>query len=581
MISPPLTYVFRQKRRLAQVAVWSVGVTLAPLVSGRFVANAIDAASGELWLSFAWIGALAAAAAIGVCALLNISRLAADMTADIQTSLTTDVVRQALADAVRSNNVRRSGAELTEHVPVLVDTLGMALRTAPNGLFAIGAVTGLASISPVLAGLVVPWLAIAPFLLATLVRHDTRNQATVVRAGDALYGETMLAIKGVRDLVAAGAKDYAMRRQRSLIRKLKTATLRQVDVHALRSGAVFAATTWLPTLTALAFVPSLVRNGSLTPGEVVGSFTYMLAGLSTTSVFVTSMARYLVTVRVRHKCLVESVSATGHVQPTPAVRCEDLGGKPEPLRAVPRPEMVVRDLTFAYGQAAHPIVEGLDLRIPFGDHIAIVGPSGVGKSTLAALLAGALAPDKGTITVSGTSLTQSVEMFQLVSFVPQETYIFAGSLRDNLRYLRPSATDKEIAASAAAIGLRRVMDRLGGLDAQVDVVKSGLSAGERQLLTLARVHLKATPIVVLDEATCHLDPAAEDQVERTFMATDATLIVVAHRMSATRRAKRVIVMNAGKIDIGRHDELLNRNAMYADLHALWSPKNEATLVGSA
>ena len=236
----------------------------------------------------------------------------------------------------------------------------------------------------------------------------------------------------------------------------------------------------------------------------------------------------------------------------------------------PRPTIHVGDLTFAYGASAQHIVEGLHIDIPHGDHVAIVGPSGIGKSTLAALLAGVLVPDGGLVEIAGTSLHLRRDRFGLVTMVPQEAYVFAGSLRDNLTYLRPSASDEEVAASAQAVGLERVLDRLGGFDAQIDLAKSGLSAGEKQLVTLVRAHLAATPIVVLDEATCHLDPAAEEKAERAFMATGSTLIVVAHRMSATLRAKRVMVMDGDGIDVGDPRQLMQRHALYADFHGMWS-----------
>ena len=169
--------------------------------------------------------------------------------------------------------------------------------------------------------------------------------------------------------------------------------------------------------------------------------------------------------------------------------------------------------------------------LPAGDHLAVVGPSGIGKSTLAALLSGVLRPDGGAITVGGKPCFLRPDRPRLITMVPQEAYVFAGSLRENLVYLRPSATEEEITASARAVGLDRVLNRLGGLDAEVNLTKSGLSEGERQLVTLARSHLAASPIVVLDEATCHLDPAAEERAERAFMALGRTLIVVAHRMA--------------------------------------------------
>ena len=560
-IEPPFAYVLRHRARVWRIAGWSVGVTLAPLLTGRLIASAVDAAgAGALTASFAWLAGLLAAGAVGVCSLLRLSRLTADISADAQTDLTRDVVRHALGDAVRSDRVLRSGAELTQHVPVLVDVLALMLRTAPSGLFAVGAVVGLATLSGVLLGLVVPWLVVSMFLLTALVRRDTRNQTDVMVASETSYGEMANAIQGVRDLVAAGAKDYAMARVRRRIDAVNRATRQRADQYAVRSGLVHATATWLPALTGLAFVPALVRNGSLTPGEVVGSFTYLLAGLSTASMFVGAVMGHIVTLRIRHARLNESIGRNRS-----AVDPEVIDS---PLSA--RPEVVVRGLKFAYGASAQAIVEDLSLDVPLGDHLAIVGPSGIGKSTLAALLAGVLAPDQGVVEVGGVPLQRRRDRGRLVTMIPQESYVFAGSLRDNLTYLRPSASDEEVAASARAVGLERVLERLGGFDAGIDLAKSGLSAGERQLVTLVRAHLAAMPIVVLDEATCHLDPAAEDKAERAFMATGCTLIVVAHRMSATRRAKRVLVMDGNGIALGSHDELLQRHALYAEFHGRWS-----------
>ena len=560
-IASPLAYVLRDRERLARIAAWSVGVALGPLVTGRFIANAIDAASaGAPTAALGWLAGLFVAGGVGVWSLLRVSWLAADAAADVQLALSRDVVRESLGDAVRSDRVLRSGAELTQHVPVMVDVLALLLRTAPSGLFAFGAVAGLATISWRLLALVAPWLVLSMFLLAALVRRDARYQTVAMLAGEASYGEMTRALQGVRDLMAVGAKGFARARIRERIRAVNQALLRQADQHALRSGAVHATATWLPAVTALAFVPFLVRSGGLTPGEVVGSFTYLLAGLSTATAFVTAMASYAVTLRVRHGRLNESTDG-----PRPAMEVVETATPPA------SPELEVRDLAFAYGASATPIVEGLSLSFPPGDHLAVVGPSGIGKSSLAALLAGVLVPDRGSVAIGGEPLHRREDRSRLVTMVPQEAHVFAGSLRENLCYLRPSATVAEVMASAQAVGLERVLERLGGLEAEIDLAKSALSAGERQLVVLARAHLAASPIVVLDEATCHLDPAAEERAERAFMAGGSTLVVVAHRMSATLRAKRVLVMDGEGVDIGQHDELLRRNALYSDFHAMWSP----------
>ena len=554
------TYVCRHRRCLLRIAVWSLGVTLAPALSGRLIASAIDAArEGDLTAALEWIGFLLVTGALGVWSLLRLSHWTAFLTERVQADLTRDVVRHTLGDAVYSDRVIRSGAELTQHVPTLVDVLGRLLRVGPIGLFAIGSAVGLATLSWTLLVLVLPWLVLAALLQVVVVRHKVRNETAAMLADEDSHGVITRALHSVRDLMAAGAKGFAMGRVEDRINRSIRASLRARDHHAVGVGMVNVTATTLPALTALAFVPYLVRSDLLSVGEVVGSFTYLLAGLSAATSFATYGLSNLVTVRVHHRRLLETGGKAAN-RPGDAP-----SGSPPPIE---RPELAVRDLTFAYG-AGEPIVNGFSLDVPPGDHVAIVGPSGIGKSTLAALMGGVLRPDSGEIAVGGAPCFLRPDRSRLVTMVPQEAYVFAGSLRENLIYLRPSASDDEIAASAAAVGLDRVLDRLGGLDAEVNLSKSGLSEGERQLVTLVRAHLAASPIFVLDEATCHLDPAAEERAERAFMALGCTLIVVAHRMAATGRARSVLVMDGAGIDVGSHEELLGRNALYADFHGLW------------
>ncbi|MDE2887601.1 MAG: ABC transporter ATP-binding protein [Gemmatimonadota bacterium] len=552
-------YVSRHRGCLFRIAVCSVGVTLAPAFSGRLIASAVDTArAGDLSASLVWIGGLLVAGAVGVWSLLRLSHWSAILTSRVQVDLTRDTVLHTLGDAVHSDRVLRSGAELTQHVPSLVDVLAHFLRLGPSGLFAIGSAAGLATLSWTLLVLALPWLVVAAFLQIVVVRAKVRNETASMLAEEDTHGETTRALQSVRDLVAAGAKGFAMDRVENRINRSVGASLRQYDHQAVGFGVVNAVATTLPALTALGFVPYLVRNDLLSAGEVVGSFTYLLAGLTAATAFVTYGLSKLVTLRVHHARLLASVG-DGTVPVKGGEAC-----MPPPRQ----PVLAVRDLTFAYG-AGEPIVESFSLDLPSGDHLAIVGPSGIGKSTLAALLAGVLRPDNGTITVDGEPCFLRTDRTGLITMVPQEAYVFAGTLRENLVYLRPSASDEEIVASARAVGLDRVLNRLGGLDAEVNLTKSGLSEGERQLVTLARSHVAASPIIVLDEATCHLDPAAEERAERAFMALGRTLIVVAHRMAAARRAKRVLVMDGGGIDVGGHEELLDRHALYADFHGLW------------
>jgi ATP-binding cassette subfamily C protein len=156
--------------------------------------------------------------------------------------------------------------------------------------------------------------------------------------------------------------------------------------------------------------------------------------------------------------------------------------------------------------------------------------------------------------------------------IPQQAYVFRGTLDENLRYLRPGATAVDLDEAVDAVGLRDLVARLGGYGA--DVEPAALSSGERQLVALARAWLSPARLVVLDEATCHLDPTAEDTAEGAFARRGGTLVVVAHRISSALRARRILVMDGPATAVGTHDELLDRSPMYRELVGHWLDPSE-------
>jgi ATP-binding cassette subfamily C protein len=174
------------------------------------------------------------------------------------------------------------------------------------------------------------------------------------------------------------------------------------------------------------------------------------------------------------------------------------------------------------------------------------------------------------VRLAGTAVNglTPAELARLRVLIPQEAYVFSGTVRENLAYLcdRPPA-DTELSAVAAALGLDELVDRLGGLDAGVD--PAALSAGESQLFALARAHLSPAPLVLLDEATCHLDPAAEARAENAFAGRPGTLVVIAHRITSARRADRVLLMDGLAVTCGTHRELLAGSGLYRDLVGHW------------
>jgi ATP-binding cassette subfamily C protein len=215
------------------------------------------------------------------------------------------------------------------------------------------------------------------------------------------------------------------------------------------------------------------------------------------------------------------------------------------------------------------VVKALDLVIPEGEHLALIGPSGAGKSTLAGLLAATHVPDQGEVRLGGVPIGE-VDPKTLVShrvLIPQEAYVFTGTVGENLRYLHPIATCAELDAVVDELGLRCLVTRLGGYEAAVDA--GMLSAGERQLIAVARAHLTAAPVLILDEATCHLDPVAEERVERVLAGRGGTLIIVAHRISSALRAQRIVLMDGADLVSGTHRELLATAPLYRDLVGYW------------
>jgi ATP-binding cassette subfamily B protein len=234
----------------------------------------------------------------------------------------------------------------------------------------------------------------------------------------------------------------------------------------------------------------------------------------------------------------------------------------------------VEDVTFAYGDGP-PAVDRVSLAVEPGEHLALVGATGAGKSTLAKLLVRFYDPQCGRIALGGTDLRAATlaDLRRQVVFVPQEGHLFSGSLADNVRLARPEASDEEVREALRAIGaLERFEALADGLETDVRSRGVRLSAGERQLVSLARLALDDPSVIVLDEATSSLDPQTEAAVEQALqtLAQGRTVITIAHRLSTAERADRVAVMEHGRlVEIASHEELVRNGDRYARLWASW------------
>ena len=245
----------------------------------------------------------------------------------------------------------------------------------------------------------------------------------------------------------------------------------------------------------------------------------------------------------------------------------------------------VHDVSFGYTQRL--VLEHVTLVVHEGERIALVGPTGAGKSTLAKLIARFYDPRSGVVTFGGIDLKQATlrSLRQRIVVVPQEGYLFTGTVRENIRIGRPGATDEDVVAAVAALGLTERLDQFErGLDTEVRERGSRLSAGERQLVSLTRAALADPSVLVLDEATSNLDPGTEQTVERALeiLMEGRTVVVVAHRLSTAARANRIGVVDEGAlVELGSHDELLERGGRYAGLYRAWdsSHSDQGTVDG--
>ncbi|MCL1594392.1 MAG: ABC transporter ATP-binding protein/permease [Actinomycetia bacterium] len=257
---------------------------------------------------------------------------------------------------------------------------------------------------------------------------------------------------------------------------------------------------------------------------------------------------------------------------------------PDPQNGVKLPDEAVRvqmtDVTFAY-PGGPDIIKDVSVDVPTGERVAVVGETGSGKTTFAKLVTRLLVPDTGTITIGRTAVDEIslTSLRDRVAYVPQEGFLFEGSVADNVRYGKPGVDDDSVRAAFADLGL---LDWIDGLSAgpltQVGERGSNLSAGERQLVAITRAWIANPSLLVLDEATSAVDPALEVQIRQAieFLTTGRTSLTIAHRLSTAEAADRVLVFDRGEIvQDGTHAELVQTEGVYRSMFADWEGTTSA------
>jgi len=360
----------------------------------------------------------------------------------------------------------------------------------------------------------------------------------------------------------------AFRRERRTIEHYKPRSRAQIGAWRRASFVNIRLFTMIPLAQTVALVAvlltaaSMYRNGSISQGTIVAYVLYLVQLFD-------PIARFSEWLGEFRQGLAALGKVVGLLQAENAV-----SERPEAVVLSADGVLELDAVTFGYAGGA-PVVKGVSLRLDAGEHVALVGVTGAGKSTLAKLLTRQYDPQDGAIRLGGVDLRDGTleSLRHRIVMLPQEGHLFSGTLADNVRLADPEASDDEVRYALEQIGaLERFAALPDGLQTDVQTRGVRLSAGERQLVGIARVALANPAVIVLDEATSSLDPATEAAVEQALAAVveGRTVIIIAHRLSTAERADRVVVMHNGRVvETASHDELVAQGERYARLWASW------------
>ncbi len=370
-------------------------------------------------------------------------------------------------------------------------------------------------------------------------------------------------LSGIRIITAHNRRRHNLIHHRNVVGDYRAA-----NVYTAKVGALYGPGTELTGLLGQAVIVlvggHMVLRGSLTIGELTAFMLYLTQFFAP----IQQLVQLYNTYQSGQAAMTKLRDLLG-TDPTVA----------EAADAVELPaiagEIVLDGVSFAYTPDGAPVLNDVDLHIAAGETFALVGETGAGKSTIAKLVTRFYDPTAGRVLIDGHDL-RGVTLESLrrqLGVVPQEPFLFHGTVRDNVAFAQPDATDDDVLDTCRAVGLDDLVARLpGGIHAPVHERGASLSSGERQLLALARAFLARPRVLVLDEATSSLDLRSEAVIERALdvVLEGRTAIVIAHRLATAMRADRLAVVDDGRIvELGTHDELVALGGRYASMYRTW------------
>jgi ATP-binding cassette, subfamily B, bacterial len=452
-------------------------------------------------------------------------------------------------------------SRLTSDIQALDEFLREALvEVVGSGLQIALTVGVLVILSPTLA-------AVSLVALPVLIASSWAFHHSAGRAYHAIRDRVAETLTALQEGLSGVRVVQAFRRERRTIEAYKPRSRAQIGAWRRASFVNIRLFTMIPLAQTVALVAvllvasSMYRNGSISQGTIAAYVLYLVQLFD-------PIARFSEWLGDFRQGLAALGKVVGLLQTENAV-----AERPGAVELPADGALELRDVTFGYGGAA--VVKGVSLRLEAGEHVALVGVTGAGKSTLAKLLTRQYDPQQGSIALGGVDLRDGVlrSLRRRIVMLPQEGHLFSGSIADNVRLADPEAPDEAVLHALEQIGARERFEALpDGIHTDVQTRGVRLSAGERQLVGIARVALADPAVIVLDEATSSLDPATEADVERALAAVveGRTVIIIAHRLSTAERADRVVVMDRGRVvEVASHDELVAQGKRYARLWASW------------
>jgi ATP-binding cassette subfamily B protein len=411
---------------------------------------------------------------------------------------------------------------------------------------------------------------VIPILTVATIWFTRASQRGYMRVRDGIagvLGDLSESLQGVRTVAAFNRQRWNVVQHRNVVGEYRDANNHTAQINAIY-GPGTQMLGYLSQSALLAIGGNMVAHHQLSLGALIAFFLYLNRFFAPIQLLVQQYNTFQ-----QGQASVIKLRTLFRTEPsTPQ--------KPDAHELPPiRGEIVFDNVSFGY-LPDQPVLRDVNLRVAPGETVAFVGQTGAGKSTAAKLITRFYDPTEGSVRLDGHDLRDVTidSLRRQLGVVPQEPFLFAGSLRYNIAFARPDASDEEVWQAVDAVGLRDVVERMpDGLDTVVHERGQSLSSGERQLIALARAFHAQPRVLVLDEATSNLDLLSEAKIEAALdvLLEARTAVLIAHRLTTAMKADRIVVVDDGRIiETGPHEELVARGGRYAEMYATWSSQME-------